>query len=250
MSEMKAIIRQDWRIFRRDPTFAITSVATAVLLMAFVKPAYSSLQGARNGAEQAVPGMTVMISFILVNKIGFVVFREHQWGTWQRLRSSAVTGPALLFSKALLSFCQVLAVVFVMFTFGALVANLDIEGSIVAIALILTVFACTLVALAFALVGMCESIMQFNALGSLVAILFGGLGGALTPPAILPGWMHAIAPASPGYWAMTAMRSVIIDGAGVGDVFGRVLALLGFFALFLSVALARLRVDAPKVSWA
>ncbi len=35
------------------------------------------------------------------------------------------------------------------------------------------------------------------------------LGGALVPLAVLPGWAQAAAPASPGYWAMSALRAAL-----------------------------------------
>ena len=44
--------------------------------------------------------------------------------------------------------------------------------------------------------------------------MFSALGGALIPAAELPGWVRAIAPGSPGYWAMAALRSALRDQAG------------------------------------
>jgi ABC-2 type transport system permease protein len=35
----------------------------------------------------------------------------------------------------------------------------------------------------------------------------------MAPLASLPGWAQAIAPASPGYWAMSALRSALLGQA-------------------------------------
>ena len=43
--------------------------------------------------------------------------------------------------------------------------------------------------------------------------MFSALGGALIPAAELPGWARAMAPGSPGYWAMAALRSALRDQA-------------------------------------
>ena len=44
--------------------------------------------------------------------------------------------------------------------------------------------------------------------------MFSALGGALIPAAELPGWARAIAPGSPGYWAMAALRSALRGQTG------------------------------------
>ena len=41
-----------------------------------------------NGSEQVVPVTAVTFSFFLVGNVGFVIFREHGWHTWVRLRAS------------------------------------------------------------------------------------------------------------------------------------------------------------------
>jgi ABC-2 type transport system permease protein len=73
-------------------------------------------------------------------------------------------------------------------------------------------------------------------IGSLVLT---GLGGAFVPVELLPGWARLLAPASPGYWAMHAMR-----GAMNGDVAATAtgwLALAGFAGIAAGVAAVRFR---------
>jgi ABC-2 type transport system permease protein len=43
---------------------------------------------------------------------------------------------------------------------------------------------------------------QLSAAGDIAAILTSILAGALVPISLLPGWLRALAPLSPGYWAM------------------------------------------------
>jgi ABC-2 type transport system permease protein len=52
------------------------------------------------------------------------------------------------------------------------------------------------------------------------------LGGAMVPLTTLPGWAQAIAPASPGYWAMSALRSAVLGlAAGTLRAAGVLLAI-------------------------
>jgi ABC-2 type transport system permease protein len=75
---------------------------------------------------------------------------------------------------------------------------------------------------------------QLSAAGDVFALLTTVLGGALVPVNLLPGWMRAVAPASPGYWALDAYRSALV---GTPAQLGRPLAMLGVFAL-IGVAVA------------
>lgn len=56
---------------------------------------------------------------------------------------------------------------------------------------------------------MLRSQSELNVAYDIGGILFSALGGALIPQAELPGWSRTIAPVSPGYWAMAAMRSAL-----------------------------------------
>lgn len=51
-----------------------------------------------------------------------------------------------------------------------------------------------------------------------------GLGGALVPIAAMPGWARHLAPASPAYWAMSALRGAVAGEPG--QVGGALLVLL------------------------
>ena len=76
-----------------------------------------------------------------------------------------------------------------------------------------------------------------------VAMAIAGAGGAIAKIAALPGWVQAIAPASPVYWVIDAYRSVLNAEQG----FGRAIAMLiGFAALFTAITLWQFRAHKPK----
>jgi ABC-2 type transport system permease protein len=107
-------------------------------------------------------------------------------------------------------------------------------------------FSASLATLSLAMVSLARSVMQVNALGSVTAMLFAGLGGALTPREVLPGWARTLGPISPGYWAMEGCRAVFLRGSASRAVECS-LALLGFAALFGAIAMVRFRFDEHKV---
>ena len=98
-------------------------------------------------------------------------------------------------------------------------------------------------ALAIALTSLCRTVAQLNAASMLGTMAIAGAGGAIAQIAALPGWVQAIAPASPVYWVIDAYRSILGGEPG----FGRALAmLLGFAALFTAVTLLQFRAEKPK----
>src|SRR4051794_37163351 len=100
----QTLMTNDLRILRSDPIFAVTFAIMPLLVMAFTKQAFGpalraeGLQGA-TGAEHAVPASAVLFAFFLVGNIGFGVFRENGWATWQRVRVATPSRLALLVGK-------------------------------------------------------------------------------------------------------------------------------------------------------
>ena len=255
MRHSRAIVRQDLRVLRRDPGFLVVMVAMPLVVMAFLKPAFQGVlildgvEGA-TGAEQVVPGTSVTFALFLVGNLGFSVFREHGWNTWERLRASPATTVEVMAGKSVTPFASLAIQQTVLLGVGGLLFDLHIRGSWVALAAVAAAFACSLLGLGYLLLAACSTIMQLNAITNLGTMVLAGLGGALAPITALPGWAQAIAPAIPTYWAMRGYRSTVLDGGGLSEVALPVVVLLGFAVGLSLVAWARFRVEETKVGWA
>lgn len=251
-----AIARHDLRILRSDPVFLLTMTVMPLIVMAFIKPAFGAttvpLAGAgvaANGAEHAVPGVTVMFAFFLVGNVGFGVFREHGWNTWERLRASRATSAEVMAGKVVVPLLTLALQLAVLIGLGGLLFDLNVRGSMPAMTAVAAALALCLVCLGLLLLALARSILQLNAVSNLGTMLFAGLGGAIAPIAVLPGWARAVAPATPSYWAMRGFRDVIAGG-GFAEVALPIAVLLGFATIFVVVAGLRFRFDDVKVSFA
>lgn len=250
-----AIARHDLRLLRRDPFPVILLIAMPLVLMAFMRPAFRAAlidagYDGVNGAEQVVPGTTVMFAFFLVGNVGFAFFREHGWQTWERLRASEARPVEVMAGKAAVPLLTSAVQLVVLFGLGTVLFGLEIRGSVLGLVLVAASLSVCLVALGYAVTAMCRSIMQMNALSNLGALLFAGLGGALTPISTLPDWARTIAPATPSYWAMRGFRAVILDGGGLGAVALPCAVLLAFAAGLGLLAARRFSFAETKTSWA
>ncbi|NLD77430.1 MAG: ABC transporter permease [Acidimicrobiales bacterium] len=260
-NRIMALASIDLRILKHDPAFLIVFTVMPLLFMGFNREVMGSAllvtgdvpPGAdliEVGARFLVPGSTVLFSGFLVGNIGFGVFREHGWGTWERLRASVLSPMELMLGKAVVPALTSAFQLTVLLGGGAVLFDMGLDGSVVAYALVALALLVTQVSLGFMLLSLCRSVMQLNAITNAGAMLLGGLGGALTPVEMLPGWAQAVAPAAPTYWAMEGFRAVTMENGGIADVARPVAVMLAFTAAFLVVAVNRFQVEDTKVSWA
>jgi len=251
-----ALGRHDLRVLRRDPAFLVIFTLMPLAFMAFTRDAFgAAVAGAGpdstlNGAEQVVPGATVLFSGFLVGNLGFSVFREHGWNTWERLRSSNLDTVELLAGKAITPILALVLQLVVMFGGGALLFDLHIAGPVGGVVAVAGALILMEVTLGFMLLSLCRSVLQLNAATNVGAMVLGGIGGAVTPIDTLPGWAQAVAPFTPTYWAMQGFTDVVVHGEGLSGIAVPLAVLLGFAAAFLVVAALRFRVEDAKISWA
>jgi ABC-2 type transport system permease protein len=254
-SRSGAVLRHEIRIFRRDPVFFLVFTTMPLIVMAFVKPAFRAtlLSGHSrmvNGAEQAVPGVAIMFSLFLVGNVGFSFFREYGWKTWDRIRASWATPLEVMVGKVGVPFLQSLVQLAILFGLGGLLFGLHVRGSLLALVVLAGCFAVTLICLGLALLALCKTIMQLNAVANLGAMVLAGVGGALAPSAALPAWAREVAPITPSYWAMRGFRNVIINGSGFGGVAASLGILAVFSVVFALVAANRFSYNDNKTSFA
>ncbi|WP_267242634.1 ABC transporter permease [Streptomyces sp. PR69] len=254
LGRIAALIRQDARLLVRDPAPLIVRTVMPLLIMGFMQPLFRAALRADDvhnatGAEQGVPGMAVMFLFFLVTTVGFAMFREHGWNTWDRLRAGPARPFELVAGRLAVPLAVAVVQLAVVFAAGGLLFGLRVRGSYLALAVVGVPLALCVVMVGMALVALCRTISQLSVFANLLALLFAGLGGALTPQSALPDWARPLAPGVPSYWAMRGFSTVILDGGGVGAVLLPAGMLCAFAAGLTAVTLVFFRTDHRKLSW-
>lgn len=255
MSPSLALLRNELRLLRHDPVPTAVLIGMPAVLMVLLSDAFEGLLAdegfvGASGAAQAVPGMACVFAYFGVAIVGLALFREHGWRTWPRLRVAGLEGHDLLVGKLTLPALLLAAQHVVLFGLGVALLDLDPNGSWVAIGLTAATYALMVLLAGLAVAAVVSTIQQLNAVTNLGAMVIGGLGGGFVPVDSLPDWLQPLAPISPTYWAMEAYESAILRRGDVADVAGDLLVLAGFAAAFGAIALWRLRLDAPKRTWA
>ncbi len=242
LHSVAAIARINLRLLGRDPFPFVIIFAMPIVIMPFVTPLFRAalIQEGKpdaTGSEYAVPGMAVLFAMFAVSHLGWHTFQEHVWGTWPRLRLSSAGAGAVMFGKALPIWALVVVQQLAVFFLGTLAFGLSIRGSIWALLPIAMVFASFLVTAAAALVAVCRTPQQLDVFAQTGVLLFAGLGNALAPTSLLPGWVQLASPLVPTTWATQAYRGIVLEGDGMLEVLpeaGVILAMtiaVGVFAV-------------------
>lgn len=252
MTAMFALAKLQLRIIKNDPWFLVIMFGMPLVVMPLFKRTMrlslldSGFEGA-TGAEQVVPGQAILFGFFVGGSVGFALFREHGWQTWDRLRASAASSRALLGGFALPWTLIHVLYQSALFIAGGLALGLRFNGgSPIAWLLVVIGYAAVVVALVLLAASTFRTANQVSAFQNVGAMVFGGLGGALVPLEQLPGWAQAIAPITPSYWAMEGHRSVFLEQGSVVDVAVPVLVMLGGAAVIGFFASLRFRADETK----
>jgi len=240
------------RLLLADPAPMIVTIVLPLLFGAFLLPssrAQLQQSGIVNatGAEHVVPGLAVLFAFLGVSLVGTLFFREHAWGTWDRLRASSASTADIFVGKLLPLYVCLLAQLAVVFTAGAVMYGYRVTGSLLALAVVLALFVAVLVAFGAMLAAVFRTMDQAIVIGNVGGMAMAGLGGALAPASTLPAWAQAAAHASPAYWTLDAIEDITLHRAGLADVTTALAVLAGFLVLFSVVALARFRAEETKV---
>lgn len=246
-----AIAAIDARILLRDPSPVVVMTVIPLVFVPFFTPgARAQLVAAgypsASGVEYAVPGLAVLFALLCVQQVITAFFRDRQWNTWDRLRTSPARGTDLLVGKSLTAFGAQLLQLVTVLVGGALLFGFRPSGSLPALALVLVAFSAAMIGFGLLLVSVSRSLEFALVIGNVIAMLMAGVGGAFGPVDALPTWMQAIAPASPAYWALQAMSAITLERADLPDVAGPVLTLVAFTTCFAVLAALALALRARK----
>src|SRR5687767_4763446 len=167
-----AIMRHELRIMIKDPSTLLFVLFMPLAMTALMKPLYQSAMSDQGfagatGAEQAVPGMAISFAAFGVGYSGFAFFREHGWGTWERLRASAATSADIMLGKIVPTFGLMLLQIGGLMILGVPLFGFTVAGSVAGVAAIVIAVTMAFTAFGITVTAVSRTSQQLNALGSL-----------------------------------------------------------------------------------
>ncbi len=238
LSRVGVLVRHNLALVGREPGPVISRITMPVVIVLVLRPLYTSALGNRTlGTGQAVIGMLVMFSLLGMSVVGNAVLTERTWHTLDRLRASPASPAELLLGKAVPVLLLVLVQQVVVLGLGVGVLGVPVpDAGLLAVAVL--AWATTLLCAGAAVATLVRSHAELAAVVDIGGLLCTVLAGALVPLSAMPGWARHAAPASPGFWAMRALRGALAGDRATALSSAGVLALVA--AATATVAGARL----------
>jgi ABC-2 type transport system permease protein len=231
-----AIARHNTILMLREPGPMLSRLILPLVFLALLNPLYEAAQGQDAGISQAVIATLVTFSLLGLSIVGGSILTERMWHTWERVRMTAARPAELLTGKAVPVLAAMLAQQAIIIGFGVAVLGLAVASpALLTIALLAWTLA--LLGLGAAIGVLARSLSELSVIYDVGGMILSSLGGALVPLAAMPSWVRHVAPASPGYWAVSALQAALRgDGAGT---FRASAVLAGFALAFALVAALR-----------
>lgn len=245
-ARIAVLVRHNFALLTREPGPLISRLVQPLVLMMLMRPLYIAALarfGAQAGTSQVVTGMLVLFSLLALSVVGGAIMAERAWRTWDRLRATPARAGELLLGKAIPAFAMLAAQQAVVISFGVVVFGLHVR-SVALVAAAVGCWALALLGIGASFGAMLRSQSELQMAYDIGGLVLSALGGAMVPLSTLPGWAQAIAPASPGYWAMSALRSAVLgQAAGTLRAAG---VLLAIAAVMVTLAVWRISRGWPR----
>ncbi len=196
-----------------------------------------------DGVAHAFAGMGVQGLLFWAIELAMGLMRERTKGIWRRTKSAPTPMWMHVIGRAVSATLRAMVILLAVFGFGALVFHVRINGSLLGFGLV-WVCASTMAAtfgLFVASLGKTEQ--QSRGLAVLVVLTMTMLGGAWFPSFLMPGWVQTVSQFIPVKHAVGGFDAMTWRAQPLPAAVTPALALLGFTAVFLAVALRRFSVE-------
>jgi len=195
-----------------------------------------------SGFNQAVPGILVMfIMMIALSSGSLSIYLERQSGVLKRLAATPLTRKEIILGKWLGKwFITILQIIYGM-VIGWLLFKIHWGNHLVAIVVILLLWAAFNSALAVLLGSLAQSEGQVSAISTISSLLLAALGGCWWPIEITPQWMQKLANFLPTGWIMDALHKLMYFGGQLQEVSLHIMALLVLSLIAVSIAFSKFK---------
>jgi ABC-2 type transport system permease protein len=193
-------------------------------------------------ADFFVPGIMAFAVFLLTTLLTLISFvGERTSGNLERLQSTPLRESEMVVGYAIaFSIIGMLQTV-VLLVIGLAAFHIMIEGNIVLAFAVIALLAIVSLSLGILLSSLAKREAQAIQFFPLIILPTFLLAGIFWPVEAIPHWLRPLSYAIPPSYAVDAIRSVMLRGWGVGEIWLDIVALCGFAGAFLTVAVLSLK---------
>ncbi len=192
--------------------------------------------------DMFVPGIMGFVVFLLTTILTLISFvGERTRGTLTRLFANGLTEGEIVLGYAIAFSIVGMVQVGILLTVAILLFNIMVVGNPLIAFLIASLLAVVSVSLGILLSSLAHRESQAIQFFPLIILPVFLLSGVFWPREAMPMWLRPLSFFIPVTYAVDALRSVLIRGWGIMDIWVQVLALIAFAAIFLTGAVYMLK---------
>ena len=230
---MNMLIRQtrmQMRLFLRRKDELFWTLAFPVLFILLFGAIYgnSKWEGMSiRSIDYLLPGIIVMgamVTGIMRTATAFV--QEREQGIYRRLALTPLTRTTLIGSQLLQHYLVIIVQTLLLVAIGGVAFKTHLTGNTALFWLTLSVGALCFMSIGFALTGLIKTLRSATPIIQITYFALMFLGGIFFPNSLLPKWLENAAGILPSTQMGDALRAVVYNGAGIGDIWQK-LAIMG-----------------------
>jgi ABC-2 type transport system permease protein len=168
--------------------------------------------------------MGAMVTGIMRTATAFV--QEREQGIYRRLALTPLTRTTLIGSQLLQHYLVIIVQTLLLVAIGGLAFKTHLTGNTALFWLTLSVGALCFMSIGFALTGLIKTLRSATPIIQITYFALMFLGGIFFPNSLLPKWLGNAAGILPSTQMGDALRAVVYNGAGIGDIWQK-LAIMG-----------------------
>jgi ABC-2 type transport system permease protein len=192
------------------------------------------------GFSYSAPTMLVLFVFINSMAGGAVMIRTRQLGLYDRMSAAPVSPVTIIAGETLTYLGLALIQSFIIIVVGAALFGVH-WGPVIPSMTLVVVWALVGCGIGMLFGTLFRTPEQATAIGPMLGIALGMLGGCMWPLEIVPPFMRTLGHLTPQAWAVDGWVVLLSQGGGLRDIATNLLVLLAFATVFLGLATFRLR---------
>lgn len=195
------------------------------------------------GFQQYSLGYTLMFMMFMGLGAAGGFLEEREQGTLSRLLTTPTSKALLVTGKVVGIYATVVLQATILIGAGALLFGVPWGQDPLSVILIVGTFGLATTGMGVMLSTIVRTRGQMSAVTAVLAVVLSMLGGAYWPLDIVSPAMRTVAYFTPTGWAMTGLTNVVVRYQGLSQALLPSLVLAGMAALFLTVGVARLKLE-------
>jgi ABC-2 type transport system permease protein len=222
-----------FRLFIREPIALFFSFAFPVLMVLLFGSIFRQ-EGYAGFITSGMIAVTVMSTGLFT--IGAGVVQDRRLGVFKRLRATPLKTEVLIISYMLTLYATILLSTALLIVTSRLVFQVKVEGSYFHLFVAVTLGTLAFIAIGSIIASSCKTPRAANAVAQILLYPLMFLSGSFWPLEMMPQFLQKIAEVLPTTYLVETIRSIIVQGLGLGDNLTNLLVLVGWMAVGLAVS--------------